>query len=128
MSHTNTVKVEKFKTNKSNFTNKYEYVPKYINVDEYTKIYNEIKAVNNEFKSRNLLIIDCLFKLGLRLGEVLGLTFEDIKHNPDYKEADYLILRNRTSDKKYQSAKGCIKVETKKDYEKGSYNKRDGGF
>lgn len=128
MSHTNTVKVEKFKTNKSNSSNKYEYVPKYINVDEYAKIYNEIKAVNNEFQLRNLLLIDCLFKLGLRIGEVLGLTFEDIKQNSDYKEAGYLILRNRTSDRKYQSAKGCMKVETEKDYQLGSYNTRDEGF
>jgi integrase len=52
-----------------------------------------------------------MYELGLRLGEVLGLTNEDIVEK---ENGSFLYLRNRCSDSFYQLAKGCMKVRKKK--------------
>lgn len=110
MAHTRTVITEKYETNKArdgSFTN---CIPKYISLEEYHKIINYIKNSDSQFKLRNILIIDLMYRRGLRLGEVLGITLEDITPHPNNPKAGLLYLRNRVSDKKYQRAKTCTNV------------------
>ncbi|PRR71325.1 tyrosine-type recombinase/integrase [Clostridium thermopalmarium] len=120
----------KYTTNKSRHKGFNQYVPKYISVKEYTRVLEYIdENVRSEFKLRNKLIIDLMFLRGLRIGEVLGITLEDIIPHPDDKRAGQLYLRNRVSDKKYQHAKGCMKVFSSEMYKTKIYNsEREGGY
>ncbi|WP_430786377.1 tyrosine-type recombinase/integrase [Virgibacillus flavescens] len=91
-------------------------VPKFISVEEFKKI--KVELINNDklLSIRNEVIIDLMYLKGLRLGEVLGLTLEDIKNHPDNENAGILTIRNRISDKSYQCAKNSIHPKSKNDY------------
>ncbi|MBT2636590.1 site-specific integrase [Bacillus sp. ISL-39] len=85
--------------------------PKYIKENEY-KIIMEIVEISYSLRDR--IIIDLMYHYGLRLGEVLGLTLEDIE--PINNEKSKLIIRNRLSDAPWQKAKGVITPTSKEDY------------
>jgi integrase/recombinase XerD len=68
-----------------------------------------------------------MYGTGLRIGEVLGLTVEDIEKY-DTEDSYKLILRNRLSDKKYQLAKGCISVKNKSTYSSSEYKTKNKGY
>lgn len=67
---------------------------------------------------------------GLRLGEILGLTCEDVKIIKGAKGSirKGIYLRNRLSDHDYQYCKEVIHPKTLKDYESADYNKIGVGY
>ncbi|MGL5821225.1 MAG: hypothetical protein ACRCYE_06270 [Sarcina sp.] len=117
----NTYKKEfKYKTNlnrHSSFTNK---VPKYISASKYEVIMTFLDEENSSSILRDKVIIKLMFLFGLRLGEVLGLTIEDLKENKIY-------IRNRITDKEYQKAKTCFAPQNKDDYKTKAYDLKTGG-
>ncbi|WP_242213157.1 site-specific integrase [Bacillus cereus group sp. BfR-BA-01383] len=98
-------------------------VPKYIRPNEYKKI---MGIVEENYGLREKVIINLMYDYGLRLGEVLGTTFEDIEqtNNGYYR----LIIRNRVSDKPTQRAKGVMVPETIDTYSSRSYNTEGNGL
>lgn len=94
-------------------------VPKYISPNNFRKLYK--LAIKNKDKTAKL-IMHLMYGYGLRLGEVLGLTMEDIIEDY-YNETlvPIIILRNRISDKKFQFAKNLLHVIDKKDYISANY-------
>ena len=101
-------------------------VPKYISVEEFSKIINIIRQEQN---LQAECIVRLMFQFGLRLGEVLGLTFEDVTEiliNDDFRPV--LYIRNRLSDKKFQRAKTCCEVTDISQYKSKDYRTEDYGF
>ncbi|SFL70329.1 tyrosine-type recombinase/integrase [Pelosinus propionicus] len=98
-------------------------VPMYIKPDEYSKIIEDIKEYHS---LRDKIIVDLMYQYGLRIGEVLGLTLEDIDEselgNPR------IIIRNRVSDRPDQSAKGVLKVKSAHKYKTSEYRTYGVGF
>lgn len=130
LGHTRTFTVSKHKTNKSRHSIFEGYVPKYISIDEYKKIMMYIDKSNDEYeyRLRAKIIVNLMYTRGMRLGEVLGLTIEDLKIHPDNPDAGVLIIRNRVSDSKYQQAKGCLKVTSKSTYQTRAYKEKNVGY
>lgn len=112
-------------------------VPKYISVDEFVRILEYVRA---RYDIMTEIIIRLMFQCGLRIGEVLGLTAEDLvmenverlPRRDAYRFKDRYIpiayLRNRVSDSKDQRAKGCMKVVSRKQYETADYKLYNNGF
>ena len=119
---------EKYVTNLSRHCSYSQYTPKYISLEEYKAIIGLIKESKSRFKERNILIINLMYQRGLRLGEVLGLTIEDINAHPDNAAAGRIYLRNRLSDSKYQNAKSPINVYSKETYKNKNYHKEGIGY
>ena len=115
---------------------KYSYckteVPKYITTEDYLNIINYIKKDKQPFeiRLRNQCIVKLMFEGGLRLGEALGLTLEDIEiiSKSSGEELGRIILRNRLTDKPYQCAKGCMKVHHPNNYKGSEYKTFNVGF
>lgn len=65
-----------------------------------------------------------MYENGLRIGEVLGLTREDVALEEDVNgnQIPVLYLRNRLTDKAFQNAKSCMKVHSKQTYRSKDYN------
>lgn len=88
--------------------------PIYITPEQYSKILEGINTLSKTYLQalRNKLIIEIMYKAGARIGEVFGITLEDIelaegissKTGEVYKYG-IIKLRNRQSDKKTQKAK-----------------------
>ncbi len=95
-------------------TNILEEIPAYISVEEFWRI---ITVIRSEYSIVEECIVRLMFECGLRIGEVLGITSDDLltKKNDD-KYISYCELKNRISDEKYQNAKTCMKVHSVKDY------------
>ena len=108
LAHTKNYSINKYTTNKSKSNLNHETVPKYIKFDEYKNIIKMIVSDNNKNSLRNRIIVELMFTTGLRIGEVLGLTLEDLVECTNNKEYGTLYIRNRTSDKIYQHAKGKL--------------------
>ncbi|HFK1659758.1 TPA: tyrosine-type recombinase/integrase [Bacillus cereus] len=121
---------EKYTVNERNNSNN-DVVPMYIKVNEFKAIINIVRA---EYSAREEMIIRLMFECGLRLGEVLGLTLEDIKTDfleISKKELDDLgciFIRNRVSDRSDQMAKSCLKPIRKDDYKSKAYSTRKVGY
>lgn len=75
-------------------------------------------------------MIRLMFEHGLRIGEVLGLTTEDIVAgaSPDGDPRYSLRLRDRASDAVDQHAKTVVKVTSAVQYDSPDYRKRNVGF
>ncbi|EJR53765.1 TPA: site-specific integrase [Bacillus luti] len=102
-------------------------VPKYITYSEYLKI---SKLIEDKYTLRDKIIVKLMYEYGLRIGEVLGLTLEDI-HGEDItkqKNKCRLILRNRLTDKPWQYAKACLKVISRDTYNNPIYSEEDAGI
>lgn len=128
LSHTNTTTVNKYKTNINRHQSFNSYIPKYISSPEFLKIIEFINKRASIHNLRDSLIINLMFARGMRLGEVLGLTIEDIKVHPSDSEAGILILRNRLSDRGDQQAKTCLKVVNMNDYSSSLYKEEGIGY
>ncbi|NFQ57799.1 site-specific integrase [Clostridium botulinum] len=126
--HTKEIALSKYKVNKSSFSIDKNIVPKYIKNEEYNNIINLLNKEKTLNSLRDKIIINLMYARGLRLGEVLGITFEDIKVNKDDSRAGILYIRNRVSDKKYQMAKTCYKPKSKAEYKTRIYNEKDFGY
>ena len=75
-------------------------------------------------------MIRLMFEHGLRLGETLGLTLEDISLRPsrDGKPRYLIRIRNRVSDKADQHAKTAMKVPNSSYYKTRKYTTRGEGY
>ena len=101
---------------------KAERVPKFIKLDEYNKL---IKLARQRNDWQGIMLMHLMFRYGMRLGECLGLTEEDIVTIPiKKKEIPTLILRNRVSDMPFQHCKYRIVPSSRDDYKNPSYVKQ----
>lgn len=81
----------------------------YITPNEY-----ELLLKNSESEGLNIqLVLKLMYEYGLRLGEVLGLTNEDVVEEDS---AFVIYIRNRTSDRLYQVAYGLKKINERMDF------------
>lgn len=96
--------------------------PRYISVEDFKKI---LAVIRKDYTVREECIVRLMFENGMRLGEVLGLTNEDIIEND---KGAYLYLRNRCSDSFDQLAKSCMKVSKKTKYKTKAYKTKDLGY
>ena len=128
LGHIKEVEVKKYITNKKSVKLSEQYIPKYISLDDYINIVKYIENGDSGFKLRNRIIIDLMYTTGMRLGEVLGLTFEDIKENGEDKRYGTVYIRNRVSDKSYENAKTCLKVHSAYDYNTAAYKTKNIGY
>lgn len=124
----NKVNVSKYKTNETRDSNIYKRVPKYITLEQYRKIINILDNKKNKYSIRDKIIIMLMYTRGLRIGECLGITIEDIQEHPDDSSCGLLYLRNRLTDKVYQNAKGCMKVINSNTYNLKDYMKENKGY
>lgn len=118
--------------NVKSFTHKIAYndkveLPDYIEIEEYKKVRQYFIDKNNQIM---VMIIDLMYMEGMRVGEVLGLTYEDVKQGYDENGnlAYKLITRNRLSDKDGQSAKYMLHPLTKADYDSEYAKQRGVGY
>lgn len=96
-------------------------VPKYISPDEFEKLNR--KAIKNNDKLA-MCIMRLMYCYGLRLGEVLGLTTEDLSEtHRDGQLVPTVILRNRISDKEDQFAKNLGHIDKPETYRSKEYTK-----
>lgn len=101
-------------------------VPKYISVENFKKV---IEVIRSEFSVREEIIVRLMYQCGLRIGETMGLTFEDLDIvDEGGKYICLAYIRNRLSDKPYQLAKTCMSITDKKQYQQRDYQMRDVGF
>ena len=130
MAHTKKNVVTKYATNKNRHLSFTVHAPKHIKLSEYHKIIEFIKNQDKHklLKLRNEIIIELMYGTGLRIGEVLGLTLEDLVIHPDNKDFYKVFIRNRLTDKPYQKAKTCCQVSSKDDYTSFNYNSKDTGY
>lgn len=101
-------------------------IPRYISVDDYAKI---IKHIRQQYTMREECIVRLMYETGMRIGEVLGLTNEDVvnqKFGENYYNCVY--IRNRLTDKRYQMAKTTMKVISRKEYKSKAYRTANAGF
>lgn len=119
-----------YKENEKSQRNKRK-VPMYISIDEFNKI---LLHIRKSYSIREEIIIRLMFECGMRIGEVLGLTLEDIETSPfdiEYKEAydlGSIIIQNRTSDQRYQLAKSCYNPRSADEYHTSIYDENGAGF
>ena len=105
-----------------------DYVPAYISIDEYKCL---LEATNNSpTPLRDKVICRLMFEHGLRIGEVLGLSIEDIKskEKKDFTVQYKIELRNRVSDSNEQNAKSVMNVSSIDDYQQPDYTRKDIGY
>lgn len=102
-------------------------VPKYLTVGEFA---NLIKTIRQHGTLADECIARLMFECGLRRGEVLGLTHEDLDEiliGDEYYPVVY--IRNRASDNPlFQSAKSCLVVENPALYDSPDYNTENLGY
>lgn len=110
----------KYKINEK-VVDKRKTVPKYIRKYEFDKI---IEHIRENYTLREEIIVRLMYENGLRLGEVLGLTLEDVDNEDKYR----IYIRNRLSDDMDQHAKGCFFPKYKDDYFSEEYLTLDYGY
>ena len=110
----------KYKNNlKTSSVNK-DMAPKYISPDDFRKLYSLVISKKDQEAK---LLLHLMYGYGLRLGECLGLTTEDITETHDNgRLVPILLIRNRMSDKKYQYAKNLLHVTNKDQYKSKDYH------
>lgn len=101
-------------------------VPWYISIDDFKSI---ILKIRSNYSLAEELIVRLMFECGLRIGEVLGLTGEDLiveQVNGEYIPVAY--IRNRLTDRNFQKAKTCMKVMSKRSYRTNDYKTNGYGY
>lgn len=101
-------------------------VPKHIKLDEYLKMRKYLYDTGD-------LKLECIIRLmyesGLRVGEVLSLTFEDVKMEEKNGMMFYkVILRNRYGNPKDRSPKFLMKIKDRNDYKSKAYLQKGYGW
>ncbi|WP_100489235.1 tyrosine-type recombinase/integrase [Sporolactobacillus pectinivorans] len=115
------LKINQYETSISNYKPEIS-TPRYINVLEFKQI---LEVIREDFTLREECIVRLMFENGLRIGEVLGLTNEDIVEN---EQGNFLYIRNRCTDSFDQLAKGCMNVKNKRTYTSRAYKTKDIGY
>lgn len=95
-------------------------VPRYITKDEFKRLWSVARSHGDQ---AGAIVIYLMYLFGLRIGEVLGLTLEDIhqEYREDVGTVYTLVLRNRTSDDPSQHAKNLMHVQSRKQYGHADY-------
>ncbi|MEK5101044.1 site-specific integrase [Cytobacillus sp. FSL M8-0252] len=96
--------------------------PRYISVEDFKRI---LDVIRKEYTLREECLVRLMFENGLRLGEALGMTNEDIVVND---KGNFLYIRNRCSDSSDQLAKWRMIPESKKTYKTKKYQTKDIGY
>lgn len=96
--------------------------PHYISVPEFKDI---LHVIRKKYTLREECIVRLAFECGLRIGEILGLTNEDIIEK---NGSIILKLRNRLTDSSDQLAKTCMNVINRKEYDSKKYNTKGVGY
>lgn len=96
--------------------------PRYISPENFKSI---LTVIRQEYSIREECIVRLAFECGLRIGEILGLTNEDIVEK---NGTTYLYIRNRCSDAADQLAKTCMNIVNPKQYTSSNYNKKGFGY
>lgn len=115
---------QSYKSNVKTVSN--DEVPRYISVEDYSNI---IRIIRQKYTLREECIVRLMYETGMRIGEVLGLTNEDIvneKMGGRYHNCVY--IRNRMTDKRYQLAKTVMKPTSVRDYRSKAYNTLNAGY
>lgn len=102
-------------------------LPMYITKEEYINILN---VVNSDYSLRDEIIIRLMRECGMRIGEVLGITLEDLEvvNSSDKKTYGKLILRNRLSDRNDQSCKTLMNITNISQYKSEDYWSKEEGY
>lgn len=116
-----TLKLSSYEIKKKNYIPEIS-APKYIRLEEFRSILKIIRSVSS---LQAECIIRLMYECGLRIGEVLGLTNEDLVLEG---EAAYIYIRNRFTDAAYQHAKSCMKISERSQYNKKAYQVNNVGF
>lgn len=125
ISSTDVNRVERFKTNERKSKNVAD-VPSYISVEQFQKM---IEIIRSDYSIREEIIIRLMFQCGLRIGEVLGLTGDDIvMEKVDDKYISVAYLRNRASDQSFQNAKTVMNIHSKDQYKNNDINVSSYGY
>lgn len=108
--------------------NRTEYVPAYVNIEEYKNVLDAANKTSTPLRDR--IICRLLFEHGLRIGEVLGLTIEDIKskETKDFLNQYRIELRNRLSDTNEQNTKSTMSVSSPDAYKDPNYIRKGIGY
>ena len=114
-------------------SNIYSSSPKSFSKHEIESIFNYLNNspdISIESKLKFNLIIILMLNYGLRIGEVLGLTFEDfiVKNIADGDKLCLVVIRNRISDSIYQKAKRVISLNDFSQYNSKPYKTKDVGY
>lgn len=118
-------KIAPFKSNEK-IPRKIVEVPMYISVDEFARI---VTYIRQHYSIREEIIVRLMFQCGLRIGEVLGLTAEDLKMvKIDNNYVPMAYIRNRVSDSVDQCAKTCMKIYNKLQYKSKDYSVEGFGY
>lgn len=117
---------------KANTPNLIKKVSRHITVNKMKEI---LEYIQEEKELREEVTVRLMYEAGLRIGEVLGLTLEDLCFEQrDLEKLNqnnivYIELRNRISDRfEYQNAKSCMKVDDYSDYVSDAYRQEDFGY
>lgn len=104
--------------------------PPYVSRPEYRALKAAI-GEDSSLLNPAMLIVRLEFEHGLRVGEVLGLTLEDLQLEPNQAGgySYFLVLRDRVCDRPDQHAKSLsFKPRVREDYGSGGYRKRGAGY
>lgn len=113
---------EKYETSLPEYHNK--EVPKFISKYQFFLL---LKVALAHDDMQAVMLMSIMYLYGLRLGECLGLTNEDmVERRQDDKRIPKLIIRNRASDADFQYAKNKMHVTDKAFYKTRDYqNSKD---
>ena len=117
---------EKYASNYKSGRNEMLSVSRYITREEYARIIKVIRS-NPKYTFRDEMIVRLMYQFGLRIGEVLGLTEEDVIYYEFHEAPRWgLYIRNRASDSHLsQSSKSTLKVSDKSQYLTKAYRNTD---
>lgn len=112
-----TVALNKYKTSFS--ISSHKTVPKFISPDEFINLYKAAQ-LSKDIISMTLMCL--MYQNGLRLGEALGLTIEDLEIiTVDTIPTPVIYLRNRISDESYQFCKNLYHPQDISEYNQEFY-------
>jgi integrase/recombinase XerD len=80
------------------------YRPEGITIEQFRNLIFCNREIGGPFAFRNEIILILLYCYGLRIGEILGMTIEDL--HEEERTGPFIILTNRETDKKQQHSKG----------------------
>lgn len=114
-----TVRSEGFTYTSNLKVNKKNGVPKYITLRQYILLCELAKAARDWTA---IIIMHLMFRYGMRIGEVLGLTHEDFVYmRRNGKDVPTLIIRNRLSSGDDQQNKRKDPIQSRNYYESQEY-------
>lgn len=116
-----TIEITSYSTRKKDYHPETS-TPHYISVSEFKDI---LHVIREKYTLREECIVRLAFECGLRIGEIFGLTNEDIIEK---NGTIILKLRNRLTDSPDQLAKTCMHVTNRKEYDSKKYNTKNVGY